>query len=95
MKISAKIVHAENVADYLVNVIQLNKGALEVSEDLASLKISVTESQLKTLIEHAIRKILHDTGAQNNAVIVVAEKDYDSEFKYPYFSLLPENKKLI
>lgn len=81
MTVKAKIIHSENLARHLVAVMTANAG--------------LPVDQLPNLIENAIRKIIQDSGEQNNAVVVVGEKGFDERYSYPYFSFLPDDKKLI
>ena len=82
MKVSAKIVHARRIAEHMEMLIKAN----ESNRNVAS---------MADLFEQGFRKILNDAGENNNALIVLAEKNFDTDIVYPYFSFLPEDKRLV
>lgn len=79
--VKAKLAHAENLAEYLVEVIKANADA--PGHDLVH------------VFEHAIRKVVRDSGSENNALIILAEKEYDQSLNYPFFSWLPKDQRIV
>lgn len=81
MKVTGKFVHARRVAEHFAALIEANKDNPEVPS-------------LVDLVENGFRKIVNDSGTNNNCFIVLAEKEFDERITYPYFSFLPDDKRL-
>lgn len=81
MTVKAKVAEVGRLAEHLASTLKQN--GLD------------TDVRVAHVLENAIRNVVANSGTQNNALIVVAEHEYDKDLNYPYFSWLPDDKRIV
>jgi len=81
MTVKAKVVEVGRLAEHLAETLKQN--GLD------------TDVRVAHVLENTIRNVVANSGTQNNALIVVAEHEYDKNLNYPYFSWLPDGKRIV